>query len=143
MPLPYFWKRIGIVILLTAVVLSVVYFWFDFRLTWTVFSLSSYFAEHKFFSMFPTNVADELIMLLYMIGFSLIVFSKEKMETPAILELKHRSLFKALFVNTALLIFAVLFTYGGSFVPILVLNLISIFLFYLIFFYYSVRRKST
>lgn len=36
--------------------------------------------EHKMLTILPTNVSDEILLSLYLIGFGLIVFSKEKMK---------------------------------------------------------------
>ena len=35
---------------------------------------------HKMYTNLPTNVSDEILLSLYLIGFGLIVFSMEKMK---------------------------------------------------------------
>jgi hypothetical protein len=142
MPLRFYWKRVGVFITFFAVILNVIFFWTDFRWTIPVFAISSYFMEHKMFTSFPTNVTDEIILLLYLLGLGLIVFSKEKNETVEIEHLKYKSLTKAVFYNTLFLIVSVLFIYGGSYIGILVLNLFSIFIIYLVIFYLGKRKMK-
>lgn len=140
MPLHYRWKLAGIILLMIAVVLSIFYFWFDFRLTMPVLAISSYFAEHKLFTIFPTNVADEIIVLLYLVGLGLVVFSEEKHPSPETQLLQARTMIKAVLFNTFFLILSALFIYGGSFVSILVINLFSTLVIYLLLF--SISKKK-
>ncbi len=142
MPLRFYWKWVGVLITFFAIILNVIFFWTDLRWTIPVFAISSYFMEHKMFTSFPTNVTDEIILLLYLLGLGLIVFSKEKNETVEIENLKYKSLSKAVFYNTLFLIVSVLFVYGGSYIGILVLNLFSIFIIYLVIFYLGKRKMK-
>lgn len=142
MPLSNIWKTIGVIISLLAVFLNVLFFITDFQLTIPVFALSAYFMEHKMLATFPTNVSDEIILLLYLIGLALTVFSKEKNENQEMLTLKYTSFIKAAMINTVFLILSVLFIYGGSFVGILVFNFISTFIFYQVLFYLAKYRME-
>jgi Zn-dependent protease with chaperone function len=69
------------------------------------------------------------------------VFSKEKQESENLNALRLRSLLKAILVNTVFLLFSIIFVFGGGFVAVLVFNLVSLQLFYLVFFYFA-RRHS-
>jgi len=97
--------------------------------------------EHKMFTSFPTNVTDEIIMLLYLIGLGFIVFSKEKLESGELTAFKQKLFIKASFINTIFLVFSVLFIYGGSYIGVLVINLISQFIIYLFLFYFVHRNR--
>jgi len=46
-----------------------------------VFAIYSSYMETRFFTMVSTNFADELIILLFLAGLSILVFLKEKNET--------------------------------------------------------------
>jgi hypothetical protein len=140
MPIPYRWKRIGLLITLLAIGLNITFFLTDFKWTIPVFALSSYFMEHQMFRTFPTNVSDEIILLLYLIGLGLIVFSKEKIESDALSIFKQKLFIRAAFINTVFLVFSILFIYGGSFIGVLVANLISQFIIYLLVFYLEKRK---
>ena len=139
--LPYHFKLMGIFLVITGIVLAVFYIWFDFNFTFPVFAVISVFLETKIFAVFRTNVADELTLLLLVTGFSLMVFSKEKHESEILNALRLRSLMKAILVNTVFLLFSIIFVFGGGFVAVLIFNLVSLQLFYLVFFYFA-RRHS-
>jgi len=141
--LPYSWKFAGIVLTLSGIGSAILYLWFDFRFSLPVFAVYSSFLETKLFTSFSTNFADELILLLLISGLSLIVFSKDKNESEGLDTFRFKALTKALMVNIIFLLFSILFVYGSGFLAILVTNMISFHIFYLIFFYYEKFRNKS
>ena len=139
--LPYPWKYPGILLIFSGVVLAILYIWIDFRFTIPVFAVFSSFVETKIFVTFNTNFADELIMLLFICGFGLLVFSKEKNESEILDSIRYKALVLAFISNNLLLLCSVLFVYGSGFIAILVLNLITLPVFYLCFFYFLRQRE--
>ena len=141
MPLNFISKWVGAFLIIIAIALTIVFYSQDVRLTINVFALSSYFMEHKMFTTFPTNVSDEILLLLYLIGLALIVFSKEKNDTNDIRNLKYELFARASLYNTIFILLSILFIYGASFIVVLVLNFYSTFIIYLILFYRDKRRR--
>jgi hypothetical protein len=139
--LPYRFKWIGVVMVFIGLAGLVFYLFFDFRLMAPVFAVISSFFDTKIFTTFRTNIADELIMLSFLTGFFFLSFSKEKIESEILDQLRIKAFSKAILANTGLLIFSILFTYGNGFLAILLLNLFSLFIFYLIFLYFLKRRQ--
>jgi hypothetical protein len=139
--LPYRWKLAGWILTFSGSVLGVLYNWFDFRFSMPVFAIYSSFLRTKTFESFRTNFADELILLLLIAGIGLIVFSKEKIEYDTLDTARNKALARAVILNNIFLLFSILFVYGSGFIAILVLNLFSISLFYL-FFFYLLKRKE-
>jgi hypothetical protein len=140
--LSFRWKLVGILLSILGVMLSIAYIWFDYRFKIPVFAVYSVFLETKTLEVFRTNFADELIMLLLISGLGLIIFSKEKKEVDGLDQFRLIAFAKALIANIVLLLFSVLFIYGSAFMALLVFNLLSFFVFYLIFFYVKlVNRK--
>lgn len=140
--LPYLWKWAGIFLTLAGIVLAVMYLFFEFSFTMPVFAVFSSFIETKVFATFKTNFADELTMLLLISGLGLLVFSKERTETENLDVARMKALAKASLANVIFLFLSVLFVYGGGFIGILVFNLFSISLFYLVFFYLFNRKEK-
>ncbi len=140
--LPYRYKLFGTFLASVGIVLAVFYLFFDFSIIIPVFAICSVFMETKFFTSFQTNFADELILLFLIFGLSLVVFSKEKNESDKLDELRFYSLVKSIIVNTFLLLFSILFSYGGGFLAVMVCNLFSFFLFYLFFFHLASRKRN-
>lgn len=139
--LPYALKFVGILLTLSGIVLSVYYFWFDFRLTLPVFAVYSSFLETKMFTTFRTNFTDDLILLLLISGLSLIVFSKERMESENINSSRTKALAYAFISNFIFLFSSILFVFGTGFIGILVLNLFSFPILYLIYFYFLKQKE--
>lgn len=138
--LPHFYKTIGILLLLLGIVFCVLYLKFDFNYTTSVFAVISIYLENRFFIITKTNIVDEIALMLFVVCFALIVFSKEKKEAEYLNAFREKALVKAVLVNTFLMLFSIFFIYGGGFLGVLVFNVFSVFIFYLIFFYLSLRK---
>jgi len=140
--LPYYFKIIGFVITLIGIILSVFYLFFDFRFTMPVFAVYSSFIHTKIFATFKTNYADELVLIFLLIGLFFISFSKEKIESENIDSIRYKSLIKSILFNFIFLFISILFVFGTGFIYVLVLNLFSFFIFYLIFFNFYKLKKN-
>ena len=140
--LPYYFKIIGIGLLLIGIIFSVFYLKFDFKYTTSVFALISIYLENRFFVVTQTNIIDELILILFVIGFGLLVFSKEKNEVESHIVLREKAIVKASIANTIFILISIIFIYGGGFLGVLVLNLFTVFVFYLLFFYFSLNKAD-
>jgi hypothetical protein len=133
--LPYPFKIVGGMLTLSGSILAMFYFLFDFKFRIPVFAVYSSFIETKIFATFKTNFADELIMIMLISGLGLMVFSKEKIEFENFDSIRASALTKATIVNIIFLLFSVFFIYGSGFIASLIFNLVSLLIFYLIFFY--------
>lgn len=132
--LPYKFRPAGYMLILAGLVLATLYIWFDFRLTLPVFAAISAFYETKFFTVIHTNVADEFVLLSLLSGLAVIAFTREKNEPAGIDRLRLRAFFRSSVLNTLFLIFTILLVFGSGFLGLLVFNLFSFLLFYVIFF---------
>jgi len=97
--------------------------------------------ETKMFETFTTNFADELIMILFVCGFGFIVFSKEKVEYQNLNYVRYKAIARAAVANNIFLLFSILFVYGSGFIAVLVLNLFSFSVFYLLIFYLLKKKE--
>ena len=140
--LPHYYKIIGFVLALIGIVFAVFYLKLDFSFKIPVFAIISVYLETKYFAVFQNNFVDEITLLLLIIGFGLIVFSKEKNEKESFTALREKALVKATLLNAFFLIFSLFFVYGGVFMGIMVFNLFSVFIFYLLFFYLSLKKSK-
>ena len=137
--LPYTWKFVGLLLTLCGIVMAGFYVWFDVRIMLPVFAVYSSFLETKIFTSFRTNVADEITLLLLIAGLGFIVLSREKIETETTDSIRKKAFVRSLEANSIMLLLAVMFVFGTGFVYAMVFNLISVLVFYLIFFYYFKR----
>lgn len=138
--LPYRWKVAGILLSISGIVLVIFYIWFEFRFTLPVFAVYSSFLETHLFTTFQTNFADDLILLLLISGLGIIVCSKEKFESENLDLIRAKALIKAIIWNNIFLFLSIIFVFGTGFIGILILNLFSFSILYLIFFYFMKRN---
>lgn len=143
--LPFYFKYIGGVFLLTGVGMAYLVLANNFKPDWLgypVFALYSAYVEKTIFGMTYTNLADEIALLLPLFGFAFIAFSKQKKEFPDYEEVRKRALALAFVINTALLIVLNLLVFGTGFVAILLMNLYAQLLIYLIVYQVLIFRNK-
>ena len=89
------------------------------------------------------NIIDEMALLVFLIGALLVGFSKEKVEDEFIAKLRSSSLMWAILINTIVLLLAIIFVYGIDFIDIMVYNMATpLVLFILRFNFLLFRNKS-
>lgn len=132
---PYRYKWVGMVMVISGSLFAVLSNRFNLRIEAPVFSIISTFIETRLFVFSRTNITDEIILLLVIPGFLLVIFSREKKESEHLTIVRLQSLRKAVLWNSIFLILGVIFLYGSSFMALVMVNLFSVFLFYLIFFH--------
>lgn len=143
--LPYKLKIYGWISVFAATTLTFLYFYYGIKISMPVFAVYSSYLETKLFAFFITNFTEELILLLYIAGFSLIVFSKEKNESGFLKLVRIKALTNMIKTVVIWWLFTVLFIFGNGFMVVLILNLVLPFIIYIFFFYRiknSERKKS-
>jgi hypothetical protein len=139
----YKFKKLGWILVSIATILALLYFTVDFRFKVPVFAVLSSFAETKYFTVFKTNFADESILLLYVIGFFIVVFTKEKTEKAELNQYRVIATKNAVIIYFGWMLFSVLFFYGTIFIAVLILNIILPFIIYLILFKFYIRKLKS
>ena len=98
--------------------------------------------ENKgFFKLIENSIIDELIALAIIIGGLLVGFTKEKVEDEFIYTLRKDSLVWAIIFNYTVLILTILFVYDFKFFDVLVFNMFTPLVFFIIRFNF-LKRKS-
>ena len=95
-----------------------------------------------FFSITENNILDEIIGLLLIIGALLIAFSKEKSEDEFISKIRLESLVWATYINFAILIFTIIFIYDMIFFWVLVFNMFTVLIFFIIRFNWALYKSK-
>ena len=94
----------------------------------------------NFCSIIKTNIVDELIGLVLIISSLFIAFSKERLEDELISKIRLESLVWATYVNYLILILAIIFVFGMSFLWVLVFNMFTILFFFIIRFNWALYK---
>lgn len=134
---PTQFKKIGWFLFIPGIILGFVFLiaqsdinFFDFK----VFSIyeQPIFGETVYLSFTENNILDEIAGILLIIGALLIAFSKEKSEDEFIAKIRLESLVWATYVNYAILILTIIFIYDLMFFWVLVFNMFTILIFFIV-----------
>ena len=141
-------KIFGWILLIPATFLGVLsvfeIYTFDFLDNITVFAV--YSDEFPFgttvMGFIRNNISNEILGVLWIIGASLVAFSREKHEDEFIAKIRMESLFWATYFNYAILIFCILFFYGSGFYYVMVFNMFTILIFFISRFHYMLYKTK-
>lgn len=100
------------------------------------------FGEGHSFSVFHTNITPTLTGVLFLVGALLVSFSKEKREDEFIARLRQSSLLWAVLVNYGLLLLSFVFIYGLAFLSVMLYNMFTVLIIFIIRFNYILYRSS-
>ncbi|MCK0180631.1 hypothetical protein MWU50_15130 [Flavobacteriaceae bacterium S0862] len=147
--LPNKFKLIGWILLIIGLICGAFLFFGDFgnsaiQLTEDVVINDRDLIDGKsaFYNIVGNSLVDEIIVLLIIFGGLIVGFSKEKIEDEFIFKLRNDSLVWAIIFNYLVLIITVLFVYGLSFFHVLVFNMFTPLLFFIVRFNF-LKFKST
>lgn len=126
------YKPIGYVLIIAGLIWLFVSQQAEIVIRLPVFALVSSFVSTKYFLIVQTNIADEIALITIIMGGIFAIFSREKHENERVDAIRYNSMFLALLINQIILLFSVFFFYGSAFITIVLANLVSLSLIYLI-----------
>ena len=147
---PNRFKKIGWVMFILGALLGILYLIFGVNSDIKMFDANVFavIADKKwlsgidFFKMVDNNILDEIVGALLIIGSIFIAFSKEKSEDEFIAKIRLESLVKATYVNYAILLFAIIFVYDWMFFWVIVFNMFTTLILFVIFFKRALYKSN-
>jgi hypothetical protein len=147
---PNQFKRIGWILLVPSTILGILVIFFDFKLKLLDLKVFAIYSRGINFMGGPTtimgfeknNITDEIIAIIFLIGAIFVAFSKEKQEDEFIAKTRLESLVWATYINYAILIFCFIFFYNIGFLLVMIFNMFTILIFFIIRFYYILYRSN-
>ena len=144
---PHRFKRIGILMLVPFIFLGWYVVNYDiepelFDLSVPAIFVDEIFGEKFIFGMTENNILNEIIGIVLIIGFLMVAFSKEKQEDELIAKIRLESLVWATYVNYAILLISMIFIFGISFLWVMIFNMFTILLFFIIRFNWQVKKLN-
>jgi small-conductance mechanosensitive channel len=145
---PNHFKRIGWIILIPSAILGVLSVFdvvkFGFLSNVKMFAIYSddFPGSSTIFGFVKNNISDEILGILCIVGAILVAFSKEKHEDEFIAKIRMESLVWATYINYAILILCMLFFYSIGFLYVMIFNMFTILLFFIIRFYYLLYKSN-
>lgn len=145
--LPHNYKRIGWIILVPVLIIHILTITELIDVdTWTapVFAIyhDDFLSESHSWSIIKTPILQTLMGVLFIIGALMVGFSKEKIEDEYIAQLRMNALIWAVVINYILLILAFIFIYGTPFLNIMIYNMFTILIIFIIRFHYLLFKHS-
>lgn len=144
---PASYKKIGWWILLPATLLGIFFIVMNVQpalLDMKVFAVlnEEFLGKTQAFVVTQTNITATCIGVVFILGGLFVGFSKEKNEDEFIAQTRLYALLWAVFVNYILLILALLFIYGMSFFSVMVYNMFTVLILFIIRFNYMLFKNS-
>jgi FlaA1/EpsC-like NDP-sugar epimerase len=94
------------------------------------------------FGFTKVNLTGTIVGILFLIGAIFVAFSKEKREDEYIAGIRLESLLWATYINYGVLLFCFIFFYSFEFLYVMIFNMFTILIFFIIRFYYMLYRSD-
>ncbi|HSF88982.1 MAG TPA: hypothetical protein VLA46_06155 [Saprospiraceae bacterium] len=98
--------------------------------------------EYGPFGLIEANITNTLVGVVFLLGALMVAFSKEQHEDEFIANLRLSSLLWSVWLNYVLLLIAFLLVYGIAFLHIMIYNMFTILIIFIIRFNYILYRNS-
>lgn len=135
--LPNYFKKIGWILFLPFLTLGIFALFMDVESSWlniNVFAVWSQniFEDDIFLSFIKNNITDEILMIGFIVSMMFIAFSKEKKEDELLSKIRLESLMWAVYINYAVIILCAVTLYGIAFYWIMLLNLFTLLIIFMV-----------
>ena len=142
---PSKYKKIGWFIFIPTLLFGLFTIIFDFEPEFLDVKTFSFFSDDLFkqdvyFGLIKNNILNEILGVLMVIGSVLVAFSKEVDEDEYISKIRLESLVWAVYLNYAILLVAIVFVFGFSFLWVMIFNMFTILIFFIIRFNWQIRK---
>ena len=130
-------KLQGSILIFIGSFLGIVRFWYGIKpdfLNFKMFAIYSSYLQSKTFEVVTNQMSEEVVGILILSGLFMVAFAKEKNENHRISAFRLKSFFISFYLNTLFLILAMIFTFGFGFVYMMIVNLVSWLLIYIVSF---------
>ena len=140
--LPHRFKKVGWLLFIPSAILgllTLIYDWTPEFLNVNVFGIfiDEIVGTKKYFGFVSNNILNEILGVLVIISGLMIAFSKERMEDELISKIRLQSLVWATYWNYGILVLAFLFVYDLSFLWVMIFNMYTVLIFFIIKFNWS------
>lgn len=144
---PHTYKNFGWLVLIPATIFGLVTFMLDFEPEVLDMNVLSFLAdgingETKILAISNNNILNELLAVVIIISSLLVAFSKEKSEDEYISKIRLESLVWAVYFNSATLLLSFLFIYDMLFYSVMVFNMFTTLLFFIIRFNWKITKLN-
>jgi len=143
---PSKFKRIGWFTLIPSAIIGLLILIYEYEPSFLDFNVPAIFVDELFsvnkktFRMVTNNILNEILGVLIIISTFFVAFSKEKSEDEYISKIRFESLAWAVYFNYAILILTLLFIYDFAFLWVMVFNMFTVLLFFIVRFNWQISK---
>ena len=143
---PNKFKRIGWFTLIPSAIIGLLTLIYEYEPSFFDFNVPAIFVDELFsfnkktFRMVTNNILNEILGVLIIISTFLVAFSKEKSEDEYISQIRFESLAWAVYFNYTILILTFLFIYDFAFLWVMVFNMFTVLLFFIVRFNWQIFK---
>ena len=142
---PNKYKKIGWLILISSAIIGLISLILEFEPNYLDFNvpaifIDEFFGDKHFIGIVNNNVLNEILGTLIILSSLLVAFSKEKSEDEYISKIRLESLVWAVYLNYAILLISFLFIFDLSFLWVMIFNMFTILLFFIIRFNWQISK---
>lgn len=142
---PSHYKRIGWIFLIPSIVIGVISLIYEIEPQALEFKVPALFidkflGENKLAGIVTNNLFNEIIGVFIIVSSVFVAFSREKFEDEYISKIRLESLVWAVYTNYIVLLLALLFIYDYSFMFVMIFNMFTILLFFIVRFYWQLNK---
>ncbi|WP_158976222.1 hypothetical protein [Cellulophaga sp. L1A9] len=143
--LPHKFKKMGFFMLIPSAILGFLALVFEYEPNYLDFNVPAIFLDDIFenkvvFGMVDNNILNEIFGILIIVSSLFVAFSKEKLEDEYISKIRLESLVWSVYANYGILLFSFAFIYGFSFLWVMIFNMFTILLFFIIRFNWQISK---
>ncbi len=145
--LPHKYKKVGWICMGISFLLWGLSLFYDGNLPWSNVNIFTFInkeplGETIFLGFSEVDLGFTLIGILFIIGGLVVAFSGEKREDEYIMQLRLSSFQWAVFLNYTILLLAFILIFGTDFLSVLVYNMFTTLLFFIIRFHYLLKTLN-
>ncbi|CAL2084617.1 hypothetical protein LNI90_00325 [Tenacibaculum dicentrarchi] len=138
---PYKFKKTGWILFVSSVIIGLVSLIYEYEPNCLNFKVPAIFIdENNKVGMVKNNILNEILGILIIISSLLVAFSREDIEDEYISKIRLESLVWAVYVNYGILLFSFLFIYDLSFLWVMIFNMFTVLLFFIIRFNWKIYK---
>lgn len=140
---PHSWKKWGWILTILGLIPGIPSTFFGYELPVFEIQQKNFGTVSGLFSNWPPdNLSNTIAGILLIIGLILVSFSKVKIEDEFSIRIRLESLQWAVYINYGLLLLAFIFVYGFNFLDVMVYNMFTILIIFIIRFHWSIYRQK-
>lgn len=140
---PSRFKVWGIIFICISLIFAFLLFYLGFKPSWLeirVFAVFSFYIEARFMKFMHNSMMEEIAAMLFISGFAMLSFSRERDEKPEYQALRFQALSASLYAYWIFIALAILFTFGFAFMYMLMIAMALPFILYYIIFQIKLRK---